>query len=617
MELSEKKRERFQSMVQEIETIISAALDLEKKYEKQLQKVHPKFQLSAINLIHYRAFREHDSRSLQKKLGQLGLSRMAKNQNNVMASLRNNLFILNAYLGNFSPKKRSGLSVKKSNRLQKTNSKSLLGYRSKGRRTRIMVTLPSEAAENYQLVEDMVAGGMNCARINCAHDDQAAWLKMIDNVRKASNKLQKKCKIAMDLGGPKIRTGQFAPGPKVIKLRPEKDIRGKIIHPLKIWLGPFTNDSVSCPYVPISQADFEKTAAGNVLFFKDARGKKRSLNIVEKQEKGCFVLCERTTYLETGMKLFLQNDRKGNFVTVAELPEIEQPILLKGGAILRIDRQSILGESAKFDENGNLKTEAHIFCTAPEILDQVKEGEPILFDDGKIRGIIKDVYPDELIVEILQTSTKGGKLRADKGINLPSSDLKISGLTAKDRKDLSFVVKHADVVNMSFVNNPKDVNDLLEALKKENAQDGFGVILKIETQSGFNNLFEILLKAMQIYPLGVMIARGDLAIETGWLNIGRIQDEILSICQAAHITDVWATQVLESLAKNGIPSRAEITDVIKAQQADCVMLNKGPYILESIRFLDKILKQMEPYREKNMPFSPRIVPADPVNKING
>jgi pyruvate kinase len=67
---------------------------------------------------------------------------------------------------------------------------------------------------------------------------------------------------------------------------------------------------------------------------------------------------------------------------------------------------------------------------------------------------------------------------------------------------------------------------------------------------------------------------------------------------------------LESLAKRGIPSRAEITDVIKAQQADCVMLNKGPYIQESIKFLDKILKQMEPYREKNTPFTPKIAKAE-------
>jgi len=162
---------------------------------------------------------------------------------------------------------------------------------------------------------------------------------------------------------------------------------------------------------------------------------------------------------------------------------------------------------------------------------------------------------------------------------------------------------------MSFVNNVLDIKELLSELRRNNAKEGFGVILKIETQSGFNNLFEIILEAMQVYPVGVMIARGDLAIEVDWQNIGRVQEEILSICQAAQVTDVWATQVLEGFSKKGTPSRAEITDVIKAQQADCVMLNKGPYILESIKLLDSILKQMEPYREKNTPFSPKIAKA--------
>jgi pyruvate kinase len=107
-----------------------------------------------------------------------------------------------------------------------------------------------------------------------------------------------------------------------------------------------------------------------------------------------------------------------------------------------------------------------------------------------------------------------------------------------------------------------------------------------------------------------MIARGDLAVESGWKNIGRVQEEILSICQAAHVTDIWATQVLDNLAKSGVPSRAEMTDVVKAQQADCIMLNKGPHIFDSINLLHAILKDMEPYREKNISFLPRLSKAD-------
>ncbi len=614
MAYSQKKMDKIQRIIQSIDDLVKVAKDFEVKYKYQLKKVHPNYKQSAINLVHYLAFREKDSTELQNNLGNMGLSRLARNQGHVMNSLQTNRLLLKAFLGDRIPEFRSELSVKKSKRIQKTNSKSLLGYRSKGRRARIMVTLPSEADENYKLVENMLASGMNCARINCAHDDPEAWGKMINNVREASKKLKNNCKIAMDLGGPKIRTGQLVTGPKVLKIRPPKNERGEIIEPLKVWISPFDVSDEDILHIPISETDFKKIPENESLLFKDARKKKREFIITEIKKNGCFGLCPKTTYLETDIKMSLKTGDKSVSILVGELPQFELPILLFPGNLLRIDRQSILGGPARYNEIGKRVSEAHIYCTAPEIIDQVKVGEPILFDDGKIRGKIKEVQKEEIIVEIVHTTPKGGKLRSDKGINLPLSDLSISGLTPKDRKDLEFITKHADVVNMSFVNHVADVKDLLSELKKNNTKEGLGVILKIETQSGFNHLFDILLEAMQVYPVGVMIARGDLAIEVDWINIGIVQEEILSICQAAHITDVWATQVLESLAKNGIPSRAEITDVIKAQQADCVMLNKGPYILESISFLDKILKQMEPYREKNTPYTPKIAKAVPKSK---
>ena len=106
-----------------------------------------------------------------------------------------------------------------------------------------------------------------------------------------------------------------------------------------------------------------------------------------------------------------------------------------------------------------------------------------------------------------------------------------------------------------------------------------------------------------------MIARGDLAIEVGWKNIAWIQEEILSICQAGHVPDIWATQVLETLAKKGIPSRAEITDAAMAQRAECVMLNKGPYILDAIKLLDTILKEMFQHQDKEATMTPVLKKA--------
>jgi pyruvate kinase len=98
--------------------------------------------------------------------------------------------------------------------------------------------------------------------------------------------------------------------------------------------------------------------------------------------------------------------------------------------------------------------------------------------------------------------------------------------------------------------------------------------------------------------VGVMIARGDLAIECGFERLAEAQEEILWISEAAHVPVVWATQVLESLAKTGTPSRSEITDPAMGERAECVMLNKGPYVVEAVRTLDDILRRMQAHQEK-------------------
>lgn len=594
-------------MLRQVEEIIEKAMELEEQYKEQLERVHPGFQQSARNLVYYRAMRSDDIRGLQKRLGWMGVSRLAKAESHTLSSLFITRSVLTAFLNDepihIQP---AGLSIKEGNRLARVNAKALLGFRAKGRRTRIMVTLPGEAAEDYQLVRQMIAEGMNCARINCAHDGPEQWKKMIGHVRKASKKLKRNCQVAMDLGGPKIRTGELKPGPKVRKYRPQKDVRGRILQPLEVWIGPAPHLGLELPHVPVSGAGLKVLKAGQRLYFRDARRKKRELLITKTEEDGCIAELYRTTFLETGMFLYSDKKKQARPFVIGELPAVESPILLKRGGWLRLHRSGELGEPAEYDEKGRLLREAHVSCTSEEIFGQVKVGEPILFDDGMIRGVIRKVEDGQIWVEIIHTREEGGKLAADKGINLPDSRLSIRGLTEKDIRDLRFVAAYADVVNVSFVNSMLDVRELIGELEKLKAADKLGIILKIETKSGFNNLLEILLEAMRMHPVGVMIARGDLAIEVGWENIGRVQEEIMSLCQSAHIPDIWATQVLENMAKRGIPSRAEITDAAMAQRAECVMLNKGEYILNAIRLLDTILKDLEPYQEKNAPMLPAM-----------
>lgn len=596
----------------QIEEIIEKAKVLEDSYSSLIAKVQPSYHESALNLIHYLAFRSFDIDELQDRLRFMGLPDLANIEGHVMTSLLAIKTIINHLTGNnIYEKQKNIISIKKSEKLLRKHTKELFGYKSKKRRTRIMVTLPSTAAEDYSIVNRLINSGMNSARINCAHDDPEVWAKMIANIDRANSALQKNCKVMMDLGGPKLRTGAMKPGPKLVHIKPERDQLGKVTKPARIWIAPpdiQPPDDSADATIPVSELLMKKIKRGNTISFIDSRDKKCKIIIERKQGDGKWGICNDSAYITTGTELIINKEDRDGKVYVDELLPIEQFITLHIGDKLILHSDPIPGEPAQYDTNGELLQNAHISCTLPEIFKYIKKGEPVFFDDGKIEGIIEEANNDSLLIHILHARDTGSKLRSDKGINLPDSDLRVSGLTEKDKKDLEFVVENADVVNLSFVNDENDVQQLMDELSKYDRS--IGVILKIETQKGFNNLPSILLKAMQTYPIGVMIARGDLAIEIGWKNFASIQEEILRICESAHIPDVWATQVLESLAKKGVPTRSEITDAALAQRAECVMLNKGVYIDKAVRMLDKILRRMQRFQKKKETMLPKLSDAD-------
>jgi pyruvate kinase len=235
--------------------------------------------------------------------------------------------------------------------------------------------------------------------------------------------------------------------------------------------------------------------------------------------------------------------------------------------------------------------------TLPEIFSDVRPGEKIWFDDGKIGGTIVSTGPNKITVEIAKASPKGTKLYADKGINLPESELQLSALTPDDVARLPFFARYADLIGYSFVRRPSDIYLLQSELTKVNGGD-LGIMLKIETRKAFEALPLLLLAAMRSPCAGVMIARGDLAVECGYERTGELQEEIMWIAEAAHLPVIWATQVLENFAKKGQLSRAEITDAAMGERAECVMLNKGPYIVDAVRVLDDILRRMERHQAK-------------------
>jgi pyruvate kinase len=467
-----------------------------------------------------------------------------------------------------------------------------------------MVTMPSEAADDYALVFDLLKQGMNCMRINCAHDEPAKWSRMIEHLRRAEKALGQSCRVVMDLAGPKLRTGPLEPGPAIVRAKPRRDVYGRVTAPARIWL-----TSESAPQHPPTPADaclpvpaswLASLQVGERIKLKDAREARRTLHIVDVHDQGCWAEAFHTIYFVSGTILRHESGvAKGEerSAAVGPLPAQENAISLQRGDLLIVTRDRRLGRPATFDSSGNLLTPARIGCTIPEVFDDVRSGESIWFDDGKIGGIIEKVEPEQVWVRITQARLQGVKLRADKGINFPDSPLRLPALTEKDLKDLSFVAQHADVVEMSFANTAQDVESLQQHLAElGNRQPA--IVLKIETRRGFENLPEMLLTAMRTPCCGVMIARGDLAVECGFERLAEVQEEILWICEAAHVPVIWATQVLETLAKEGMPSRAEITDAAMGHRAECVMLNKGPHMTSAVRVLDDILRRMHAHQAK-------------------
>ena len=571
----------------------------------QFNNVEPTNRESARNLVHYLALRRYDLRKIQNELARYGISSLGRSESHVMSNINKVLKLLHRALGQpYQPPEGCDdvLSLDLGGEHLADRTAALLGPPPKHRKVRIMVTLPSEAADDYELVRDLVADGMNCARINCAHDSPATWKRMVDNVRAANAETGRDCRISIDLAGPKLRSGQFEPGLRVIKWHPDRDELGRVVRPARIWLTA-SDDPISPQQPPTAQLQFERSFldrlnVGDKIGFRDASRSRRKMTIVSIEEGGLWAETRKNAFIspETRFKL-LHNGRKVATAFAEGLPALEQSALLHKGDFLILTSSQAAGTPEVTAPNGEVISPARVPCSPPEIFDDLKVGEKIWFDDGKLGGVITAVCSDEVNVKITQAGPAGHQLRADKGINLPKSRLSLPALTDKDLQDLKFVVQHADMVGYSFVHTADDVRRLQMQLKGM-GNGGLGIILKIETRAAFDNLPDILLAALESPVVGVMIARGDLAVEAGFERLAELQEEILWMCEAAHIPVIWATQVLERLSKKGEFSRAEITDAAMSERAECVMLNKGPFVLAAVQTLDNILKRMESHQHK-------------------
>lgn len=579
-------------------------------HRNQLDNLDPAYVASARNLLHYLSLRQHDIRPLQQRLAVLGLSSLGRSESCVLATLNAVIRVLTAIVGQQTriaeKENDTTFTIEDGSRLLSDHADQLLSTAQSERTVRIMVTMPTEAAHDPTIIHQLMAKGMDCMRINCAHDRPEIWQAMIRNLRSAEQSHGRNCRIFMDLGGPKIRTGDIEPGAKVVHVRPKRDDYGITVIPARVWLTSSENPSAApedcSAEFQVSENFLKYLNRCDEITLTDARKKSRKWTVVDITESGCCVESIKACYVRPGVKLHLKNGRQTQRLQteIRDFPPQDGVLRLKRDDMVLVTSDPVQGHNEERDTAGNLLKPAIISCTMPAIASQVRPGEAIWFDDGKIGGVIEKTESDQFWVRIHHARPEGSKLRSQKGINLPDSQLSINALTEEDLRNLAFIAEHADVVEMSFANSIEDVQLLQEQLKELGAET-LPIVLKVETRKGFENLPRMLLAAMRWPCCGVMIARGDLAVECGYERLAEVQEEILSVCEAAHVPVIWATQVLENLARKGVPSRAEISDAVMAHRAECVMLNKGPHITDAVEALDNILKRMQSHQKKRRP----------------
>ena len=261
-------------------------------------------------------------------------------------------------------------------------------------------------------------------------------------------------------------------------------------------------------------------------------------------------------------------------------------IMLKKGDMIRIVREDVLGNNERFT------------LRCKEVFDDVKEGNLVLIDDGKMRLQVVSVEHDGFTCVVITN----GPIKNNKGVNIPDVKLTMPFLSEKDIADITFGIEEdVDLLSLSFVRRKEDIEEVRSLVKKL-GKPNMTIMTKIENKEAVNSLEEII-EASD----AVMVARGDLAVETEPEMVPLYQKKIIKICNQLGKPVVTATHMLDSMCNNPTPTRAEASDVANAilDGTDAIMLSgesaAGDYPIESVQMMVKIAKSTEPiipYRER-------------------
>lgn len=511
---------------------------------------------------------------------------------------------------------RLSAAIERSQEQLASNSSALLGEPRDGMPSCVMVTLPTEAADDPDLVQSFADAGMDIARINCAHDTPEAWRAMAANVRAASTRVGRDIKISMDLPGPKLRVGAIEPGPRIARTRVTRTKTGRILTPSKLWITPFDHNATTPAPVPEGlpgrptlaiQVDpewLQTVNEGDELSMLDARGSKRYMTVHKVTDEGVLAYGRRNVYLANGSLVACQYIK----TRIHGIGRSEQRVHVDVGS-----RLTLTSDPTPTDPTDDIPA---VNCGEPQAIRSLDVGSIVLFDDAKIECEVTSVtragekdaegntaeYDSAELVAV-HTREGGKNLREGRGIHFPGIHVPLPAMTDEDRAILPEIVRTADIIAPSYVRSAEDLTEILDAIEKEidvaasENEDpaavsarirNLGVMLKIESEECYNDLPNVVTELLRHRNSGVMIARGDLAMELGFSRMSEAREQIMDVANAAHIPTIFATQVLETMAKSGLPSRAEITDADVALRTQGVMLNKGTHIPDAINILNSI-----------------------------
>ncbi len=283
----------------------------------------------------------------------------------------------------------------------------------------------------------------------------------------------------------------------------------------------------------------------------------------------------RTVMKNTGKTLAIMQDLGGPKIRIGEFEG--GLTVLKEGQTFTLTTEKVMGDNSR------------VFINYPLLPKEVKVGGYILLHDGKKKLQITDIKGNDVITKVIV----GGEIKNKRGVNLPGAYLSISSITEKDRADLAFGLKNkVDFIALSFVRRPSDIVELREILEK--AKSKAGIIAKIETPEALENIDEIIDLCD-----GIMVARGDLAIEIPAEEVPLVQKMLIEKCNALGKPVITATQMLESMIKSPVPTRAEVSDVANAiiDGTDAIMLSEettlGEFPVQAVEMMTRIALRVE------------------------